>query len=101
MERSQTHQGVFSVEIYLRLPCPSCVNVVKRRLVEYLTTRTSNCPSCSAKMVHLARGRTTKDTRLDLNQLKEFIGELEGQWTALVNESLMMESTGFDLDPPT
>ena len=100
MERSPTQQGVFSVEIYLRLPCPSCGNVVKRRLVEYLTTRTSNCPNCSAKMVHLARGRTTKNTQLDLNQLKEFIGELEGQWTALVNESLMMESTGFDLDPP-
>jgi len=101
MERSQTHLGVFSVELYLRLRCPGCGNVVKRRVVDYLTTRTSNCPTCSAKMVHLARGRTTKDTKLDLNQLKGFIGELEGQWTALVNESLMMESTAFDIEPPT
>ncbi|MCW5867262.1 MAG: hypothetical protein KIS61_08345 [Candidatus Eremiobacteraeota bacterium] len=99
MEPKETHQGVFSVEIYLRLRCPGCGNVVKRRVVDYLTTRTSNCPNCSAKMVHLARGRTTKNTQLDLNQLKEFIGELEGQWTALVNESLMMESTGFDIEP--
>ena len=73
--------------------------MVKRRVVDYLTNRTSSCPNCSAKMVHLARGKTTKDTRLDLDQLKDFIGELEGQWTALVNESLMMESTGFDIDP--
>ena len=95
MERRETHQGVFSVEIYLRLPCPGCGDVVKRRVVDYLTNRTSSCPNCSAKMVHLARGKTTKDTRLDLDQLKDFIGE----WTALVNESLMMESTGFDIDP--
>ncbi|ODT62408.1 hypothetical protein ABS71_15765 [bacterium SCN 62-11] len=99
MERRETHQGVFSVEIYLRLPCPGCGDVVKRRVVDYLTNRTSSCPNCSAKMVHLARGKTTKDTRLDLDQLKDFIGELEGQGTALVNESLMMESTGFDIDP--
>lgn len=99
MEPKETHQAVFSVEIYLRLRCPGCANVFKRRVGDYLTTRTSNCPNCTAKMVHLARGRTTKDTRLDLNQLKDFIGELEGQWTALVNESLMMESTGFDIDP--
>ncbi|MBT9588118.1 hypothetical protein IV102_32575 [bacterium] len=99
MEPSKKHQGVFSVEVYLRLRCPACGEMVKRRMLDYLTTRASNCQNCSAKMVHLARGRTTKDTQLDLNQLKEFMGELENQWTALVNESLMMESTGFDIDP--
>lgn len=89
----------FSVEVYLRLPCPSCGELVKRRMLDYLTTRASSCTNCNAKMVHLARGRTTKNTQLDLDQLKEFIGELEIQWTALVNESLMMESKGFDIDP--
>lgn len=98
MERS-TQPGLFSVEIYLRLACPACSNTVKRRLVDYLTTRASKCQSCGAKMVHLARGRTTQNNQLDLDQLKSFIGELEGQWTSLVNESLMMESSEIELEP--
>lgn len=98
MEPDITQQGLFSVEIYLRLSCPACGAVVKRRIVDYLTTRISNCPGCQGKMVHLARGRTTKNTSLDLLQLKSFIGELEAQWSALVNESLMMESSDFDID---
>lgn len=68
-------------------------------MLDYLTTRASSCSNCHAKIVHLARGQTTQNTQYDLNKLKEFIGELETQWTALVNESLMMESKGFDIDP--
>lgn len=96
MEHSQP--GVFSVEIYLRLNCPACGQTVKRRVVDYLTTRASQCQSCGAKMVHLARGRTSQNTGLDLEKLKSFIGELEGQWTSLVNESLTMESSEIDLE---
>ena len=92
------HQGVFSVEIYLRLRCPACSAVVKRRFMEYLATRTSSCQQCSAKMVHLARGQTTEKATMDLAHLQDFIGELETQWSALVNESLMMESSGFEIE---
>jgi hypothetical protein len=34
---------------------------------------------------------------MDLDQLKAFMEELEGQWTGLVNETLVMQSTGFDI----
>lgn len=97
MEHS-SQPAVFSVEIYLRLACPACTQTLKRRLVDYLTTRASLCGNCGAKMVHLARGRTSQNTQLDLDQLKSFINELEGQWTSLVNESLMMESSGIQLE---
>jgi len=62
-----------------------------------LTTRSSTCPHCSAKLVHLARGRTSSNQNMDLDQLKAFMEELEGQWTGLVNETLVMQSTGFDI----
>lgn len=99
MEPRPGKQGVFSVEVYLRLSCPSCQKAVKRRVLDYLTTRTSHCPHCSGKMVHLARGQTTQRTQLDLTQLKAFIEELESQWTGLVNESLTMESSPMEIPP--
>ncbi len=97
MEPSRSRQGIFSVEIYLKLGCPACSHTLKRRFVDYLTTRASHCPRCSTKMVHLARGQTTQDKKFEMTAMKDFIEELESQWSSLVNESIVMESNPFDL----
>jgi len=48
-------------------------------------------------MVHLARGQTTQDKKFEMTAMKDFIEELESQWSSLVNESIVMESNPFDL----
>lgn len=96
-----TQRGSFSVEVYLRLACPACGQAFKRRVVDYLSTRSSSCAGCGAKMVHLARGTTTSpdDGGMDLGALQKFMEQLEGEWTSLVNETLTMDSKRFEIEP--
>lgn len=90
-------QASFSVEIYLKFGCPGCGHTLKRRFLEYLSNRESHCPRCSGKMVHLTRAKTTNEKKFEMSALRDFIDELEGQWSTLVNESLMMDSRPIEL----
>ena len=83
---------MFSVEIHLRFACPSCKQQLKRRFLDYLTSRTTHCQHCHAKIVHLARGQTSESDAVEMNAIQNFIENLEQNWGSLVNETLSMES---------
>ena len=83
---------MFSVEIHLRFVCPKCQQQLKRRFLEYLTSRTTHCSHCNTKIVHLARGQTTGSDAVQMDEIKHLIQNLEQNWGSLVNETLSMES---------
>ena len=83
---------MFSVEIHLRFVCPNCQQQIKRRFLDYLTSRTTHCPHCNAKIVHLARGQTTEADAVQMTDIKNLIESLELNWGSLVNETMSMES---------
>lgn len=91
---------MFSVEIQIRFACKNCGHPVKRRFLEYLSTRTTVCPNCGVKMVHLARGQTGHGDSVDLNELGQKIDRLEGDWGALVNEYLYHQTNRWTEDDP-
>lgn len=91
---------MFSVEIQIRFTCKNCGHPVKRRFLEYLSTRMTVCPSCGVKMVHLARGQTGHGDSVDLNELGQKIDRLEGDWGALVNEYLYHQTNRWTEDDP-
>lgn len=91
---------MFSVEIQIRFHCKNCTQPVKRRFLDYLSTRTTVCPSCGVKMVHFARGQTGHGEAMDLDDLGDKIGRLEGDWGALVNEFLYHQADGWKEGDP-
>lgn len=91
---------MFSVEIQIRFSCKNCSQPVKRRFLDYLSTRTTVCPSCGVKMVHFARGQTGEGASVDMNDLGEKIGRLEGDWGALVNEYLYHQTNRWSDEDP-
>jgi len=92
--------GVFSVEVYLRLKCPHCQQGLKRRFLDYLTSRTSSCPNCQAKLVHLARGQTSHKEQIDMKEIQRVVESLESSWGGLVNELLTLESKDWSQGGP-
>ncbi len=91
---------MFSVEIQIRFTCKNCGQSVKRRFLDYLSSRTTVCPSCGVKMVHLARGQTGHGESVDLDDLGSKIDRLEGDWGALVNEFLYHQTDRWTDDDP-
>lgn len=87
---------MFSVEIHLRFECPHCHKHFKRRFLDYLASRTSHCTHCHTKVVHLARAQDVRERNFELERLQQFTATLEQSWTALVNESLSVESKDWD-----
>jgi hypothetical protein len=73
---------------------------LKRRFLDYLTSRTSNCPNCGAKLVHLARGQTTHKDQIDMDEIQKIIESLEDNWGGLVNEVMMLESKDWTQGGP-
>ncbi len=86
---------MFSVEIMIRLQCANCQFQIKRRFLDYLRSRTTRCPSCNVKMVHLARGQTPAAAHVEMEEIRRVIERLEGDWGCLVNEYLTHESKGW------
>ena len=92
---------MFSVEIHLRFACPNCQQQLKRRFLDYLTSRTTHCTHCVTKIVHLARGQTTEADAVQMADIQNLIDNLEQNWGSLVNEVLSMESKQWgDQAPP-
>jgi DNA-directed RNA polymerase subunit RPC12/RpoP len=91
---------LFSVEIQIRFTCKNCSQQVKRRFLDYLSTRTTVCPHCGVKMVHFARGQTGAGESVDLKELGDKIERLEGDWGALVNEYLYHQTNRWSEDDP-
>ena len=91
---------MFSVEVYLRLQCPACDHTIKRRFLDYLTSRTTLCPNCNVKVVHLSRGQLSDKSNVDVKQLQAFVEQLEGAWSTVVNESLILESKDWSEGGP-
>ncbi len=91
---------MFSVEIYMFFPCAACGFQIKRRFLDYLTSRTTRCPNCNVKMVHLARGKTPGNIAVDMERIRTIVERLEGDWGCLVNEYLLHESKEWGQDEP-
>ncbi|MBI3929469.1 MAG: hypothetical protein HY319_28245 [Armatimonadetes bacterium] len=91
---------MFSVEIYMHFPCARCGYAIKRRFLDYLASRTTRCPNCSVKMVHIARGQTPASAHVDMDTISTMVERLEGDWGSLVNEYLTHESRGWDAEEP-
>lgn len=92
---------MFSVEIQIRFPCKHCQHPVKRRFLDYLSSRTTVCSHCGVKMVHFARGQTGHGERVDLQELAQKIDRLEGDWGALINEYLYHHTSAWSEDDPS
>jgi DNA-directed RNA polymerase subunit RPC12/RpoP len=92
---------LFSVEIQIRFTCKNCSQPVKRRFLDYLSTRTTVCPNCGVKMVHFARGQTGRGESVNLSELGDKIDRLEGDWGALVNEYLYHQTDRWTDDDPS
>ena len=91
---------MFSVEIMLKTQCANCGFLIKRRFLEYLNSRTTHCPSCNVKMVHLARGQTPRASSVSMDEIKRVVERLEGDWGCLVNEYLTHESKDWGNEEP-
>lgn len=91
---------MFSVEIMFKLQCANCGFRIKRRFVDYLSSRTTTCPSCGVKMVHLARAQTLGASAVELEELKRMMERLEGDWGSLVNEYMTHESRRWSNEEP-
>ena len=85
---------MFNVEVHYRLACARCGHQIKRRFLDYLSSRTTSCPNCNVKMVHLARGQSGK-SNVDMDEIRRVVEQLEGDWSSLVNEWLTSESNAW------
>lgn len=65
-----------------------------------MTSRTSICPQCNVKVVHLPRVQGSDDSAMDLNKIQSFIEQLEESWGAVVNEEFMLESKDWTEGSP-
>lgn len=83
---------MFSVEVHLRLRCPNCGYQVKRRFLDFLGSRTTTCPGCNTKMVHLARGQNVGRNNVDLEEIRKFMENVESSWSHVINEHMTHES---------
>ncbi len=91
---------MFSVEILIHFHCPHCSYQIKRRFLDYLSSRTTRCPSCQVKLVHLARGETPSRDTVEMDEIRRAIERLEGDWGCLVNEYLTHQSREWGKDEP-
>lgn len=65
-----------------------------------MTSRTSICPQCKVKVVHLPRVQGSDNSAIDLNKIQAFIEQLEDSWGAVVNEEFMLESKDWTEGSP-
>ncbi|MCA9796716.1 MAG: hypothetical protein AB7S38_08690 [Vulcanimicrobiota bacterium] len=91
---------MFSVEIMIKIDCANCGFHIKRRFLDYLSSRTTRCPSCNVKMIHLARGQTPGQGHVEMDEIRRIIERLEGDWGCLVNEYLTHESKNWGSEEP-
>lgn len=84
----------------IHLHCVNCGYRIKRRFLEYLTSRTTRCPSCNVKMVHFARGQTPGEAAVGMDEIRRIVERLEGDWGCVLNEYLTHESKDWGSEEP-
>lgn len=92
---------MFSVEIKIHFLCRNCAHPIKRRFLDYLSSRTTLCSNCGVKMIHFARGQTGVGESVAVGELASKIERLEGDWGALINEYLYHQTMEWGEDDPS